>query len=89
MIGTALWYRPKNGESSDELIAAHPTLPSGTLLRVINLSNRKSVVVRIEGRIAATNGTVISLNQKAAQELDFARYGSATVKLEMAEKPAP
>jgi rare lipoprotein A (peptidoglycan hydrolase) len=35
---------------------------------------------------AANNGTVISLNQKAAEELDFRRYGFATVKLEMADK---
>lgn len=86
MIGKALWYRKKGDASDEELIAAHPTFPAGTRLKVTNLGNRKSVIVRIEGRMVANNGTVISLNQKAADELDFRRYGFATVKLEMADK---
>lgn len=79
-IGTAVWYRPKNGE--DELVASSAVFPSGSRVKVTNVASGKSVVVLINGRIAPLPGVVISVSQKAATELDFMKSGSAQVRIE-------
>ncbi len=85
-IGTAVWYRAKESDPSDELIGVSAVLPLGTRVRVTNLASGKSVVVQIKSRMAESPGVVISLNQRAASELDFMRAGSAQVKIEPLNK---
>jgi rare lipoprotein A len=89
------WFRTKNPETipglasaapADEFTAAHPDYPTGTLLRVTNISTGKSVVVHVTGRIARDSGWVISVSQQAAQALDFMQSGSAEVRVEPVEK---
>lgn len=90
-IGRASWYggpqhgqRTANGERFDrtELTAAHPTLPMNSLVRVTNLANGRSVVVRINDRGPHARGRVIDVSQRAAEILGIKRRGVATVKVE-------
>ena len=60
--------------------AAHRTLPFGTLVRVTNLTNGRTVVVRINDRGPFVKNRVIDLSQAAAQRLEFS--GLAPVSLE-------
>ena len=63
------------------MIAAHATLPFGTLVRVTNLKNNKEVTVRIVDRIRNSSGHIIAVSEKAATELDFRRAGIGQVKI--------
>ncbi len=76
-----------NGEMYDMhgLTAAHRTLPFGTKVRVTNLENGKSVVVRINDRGPFKEGRIIDLTLGAAKELDMIRNGTAKVRLEVLE----
>ena len=89
--GTASYYgarhhgkRTASGEPFDQhaLTAAHPGLPFGTRVLVTNLSNDKSVVVRINDRGPHTRGRLIDLSRKAAQQLDMLRTGTAKVRVQ-------
>jgi rare lipoprotein A len=91
-IGIASYYADKyegkptaSGESyrKNQLTGAHRTLPFGTKVRVTNLKNQKSVVVRINDRGPFVEGRLIDVSRQAAQELDFIRAGLAEVKLEV------
>ncbi|TAN47604.1 MAG: septal ring lytic transglycosylase RlpA family protein [Methylococcaceae bacterium] len=91
-IGLATYYsdhyqgrRTASGERYDKtkLTATHSKLPFGTRLRVTNLANHKSVVVRITDRARARNGKLVDLSMQAARELDFVKAGRAKVKLEV------
>ena len=79
--------RTASGERFDNtaLVAAHPSLPFGTRLRVTNLANGRSVEVRIvdRGPSAARQkeGYVIDLSRAAARTLGFVREGRARVRL--------
>lgn len=64
------------------LTAAHRTLPFGSRVRVTNLSNQKSVVVRINDRGPYAKGRIIDLSEQAARELNMIRAGVARVKVE-------
>ncbi|MBU3825009.1 MAG: septal ring lytic transglycosylase RlpA family protein [Candidatus Oceanisphaera merdipullorum] len=64
------------------LTAAHKTLPFGTQVRVTNLHNQKSIVVRINDRGPYAKGRVIDLSEQAARELNMVRAGVANVKIE-------
>ncbi|MGZ8435541.1 MAG: septal ring lytic transglycosylase RlpA family protein [Candidatus Binatia bacterium] len=77
--------RTANGESFDHngLTAAHKTLPFGTLVRVINLRNYKSVIVRVNDRGPKQPGRVIDLTHRAARILGFMQKGMAKVVLEI------
>ena len=95
--GIASWYgglfdgrQTASGEVFDQgaLTACHPTLPFGTLVRVINLRNRKSVVVRINDRGYLNPGRVIDLSTAAATRLGILRAGLAKVRLEIVAAPA-
>lgn len=70
-----------------QLVAAHPTYPFGTLLRVTNIANGRAVRVRIVDRGPAAGaqatGVVIDLSYKAADTLRFVREGRARVRLEV------
>ena len=67
------------------LTAAHNTYPFGTRLRVTNLENDKSVIVRINDRGPTTKGRIIDVSRQAAEELGFIRAGLTRVKLEVIE----
>ncbi len=88
--GVASWYGPgfrgrktASGERfrPSALTAAHRTLPFGTRVRVTNLSNSKSVVVRINDRGPFTGGRIIDLSQRAAKKIGMIRSGTAKVKV--------
>jgi rare lipoprotein A len=76
-----------NGEIYDmnELTAAHRTFPFGTKVRITNMENRKTVIVRINDRGPFHEGRMIDLSLGAAKELDLVRTGTARVKLEVLE----
>ena len=69
------------------MVAAHPTFPFGTIVRVINLSNGRSTQVQILDRGPARGpraaGVVIDVSQGAAQSLGFIRAGRTRVRLEV------
>ena len=69
------------------MVAAHPSYPFGTLLRVTNLANGRSTRVRILDRGPApqsqADGIVIDLSRKAAEVLGFIQQGHARVRLEV------
>jgi len=73
------------GETYDEqaLTAAHPSLPLGTRVRVTNLANGRSVVLRINDRGPWTKNRLIDVSYAAAQELRFVRQGLARVRIEV------
>jgi len=90
--GIASWYggvfngrRTASGERFDmhALTACHPSLPFGTLVRVVNLENKQSVVVRITDRGDLVDGRVIDLSYGAAERLAMTKVGLASVKLEV------
>lgn len=64
------------------LVAAHRTLPIGSQVRVVNLSNGHSVVVRIVGRGPFIRGRVIDVSKEAAAVLGFRQAGVAEVRIE-------
>lgn len=75
--------RTANGERFDpgELTAAHRTLPFGSKVRVTNMSNGDSVIVRINDRGPFSRGRVIDVSHAAAREIGMQRSGTARVKL--------
>ena len=75
--------RTANGERFDpgQLTAAHRTLPFGSMVRVTNMSNGDSVVVRINDRGPFSRGRVIDVSHAAAREIGMQRSGIARVKL--------
>jgi rare lipoprotein A len=77
-------HRTASGERYDksQLTAAHASLPFDTYLEVTNLSNGKTVVVRINDRMAHSRSRVIDLSRAAAQQIDLIRAGIGTVKLQ-------
>ena len=90
--GAASWYGPgfygrttANGERfrKGTLTAAHRTLPFGTKVRVTNLSNGRSVVVRINDRGPFSHHRVIDLAHGAASQLRMMQAGEVPVKLEI------
>jgi rare lipoprotein A len=73
--------RTANGEafSPEKLTAAHRTLPFGTMVRVTNLRNGRTVIVRINDRGPFTKGRVIDLTPAAARELQFSGLAPVTL----------
>jgi rare lipoprotein A len=67
----------------DDLTAAHRTLAFGTQVKVINLDNGKSVIVRINDRGPHTKSRIIDVSGAAASELDLLDSGTARVSLEI------
>ena len=74
-----------NGETfnMNDLTAANRTLPFGTRVRVTNLSNGKTVVVRVNDRGPYVEGRLIDLSLGAAKRIDLIQTGTARVKLEV------
>ncbi len=90
--GKATWYGGKfqgrktaSGERFDKraLTAAHKTLPFGSVVRVTNLANRRSVVVRINDRGPYGKGRVIDVSEAAARKLKMIRAGVVPVTVEI------
>jgi rare lipoprotein A len=73
----------------NEYTAAHPKLPFHTLVKVTNLSNNKSVVVRINDRGPFTKKRIIDLSKAAASKIDLIRAGTTKVKIEVLESDKP
>ena len=65
------------------LSAAHPSLPFGTMVKVTNLSNYKTVEVKINDRGPFINGRIIDLSKKAAEKLQFVNLGIVKVRIEV------
>ena len=76
-----------NGEIFDmnALTAAHRTFPFGTKVRVTNLENNKTVIVRVNDRGPFKEGRIMDLSMGAAKEIDLIRTGTAHVRLEVLE----
>jgi rare lipoprotein A len=77
-----------NGEifNRNKLTAAHKTIPFGTMVKVTNLSNGKTVKVRINDRGPFVKGRIIDLSVKAADKIDMRTKGIAEVKLKYKKK---
>jgi rare lipoprotein A len=67
--------------NANALAAAHRTLPFGTMVRVDDLANGRSVVVRINDRGPFVSGRVIDLTTAAAKQLGMIDSGTAPVRL--------
>ena len=94
--GIASWYGPgfdgnytANGEIYDMngISAAHKTLPFGTVVRVVELSTGRSVVVRINDRGPFVEGRIIDLSKGAAEELGIVNKGITEVGLRILRWP--
>ncbi len=70
----------------DSLTAAHKTLPFGTRVRVTNLKNNKSVIVKVNDRGMKGKKRIIDLSPAAAKELNMMGSGLIKVKVEVLEK---
>ena len=79
--------RTASGEAfdPDDFTCAHRTLPFGTKLRVTNLANGQSVVVRVNDRGPWGRGRVIDISQAAAKEIGMHRSGTAKVSVALLE----
>ena len=95
--GLASWYGGKfqgrltsSGEVFDTnlLTAAHKTLPFGTLVKVTNLANGLSTVVRINDRGPFVEGRIVDLSRAAAEQIDMVGAGTARVSVEVLSFPA-
>ena len=75
---------------NDALLAAHPSYPFGSVVRVTNLRNRRSVEVRIVDRGPApaiqARGVIIDLSQAAARQLGFIVDGRTRVRVEVLKR---
>ncbi|CAN5855491.1 hypothetical protein BH23GEM9_BH23GEM9_35170 [soil metagenome] len=92
LTGVASYYanslagrRTASGERYDpaSLVAAHRHLPFGTLLRVVNPANGRSVEVRVIDRGPFTQGRVLDVSRGAAEALGIIRQGIAPVRIEV------
>jgi len=90
-VGLASWYGSDfhgrytaNGEVFDKesISAAHPTLPLPSYVRVTNLANHKSIIVRVNDRGPYAHNRLIDVSVKTAQLLGFYGHGVAKVKVD-------
>ena len=94
-VGIASWYGPDfhakktaNGEKYNmhSLTAAHRTLPLPSIVKVTNLENGRSLVVRVNDRGPYARNRIIDVSKKVAQLLGFMEKGTAKVRVEILEK---
>ncbi|HXA79395.1 MAG TPA: septal ring lytic transglycosylase RlpA family protein [Candidatus Acidoferrales bacterium] len=94
---TTSWYggdfdgqQTANGETYDMYAetAAHPTLPLGSIVRVVNTKNHRSQVVRINDRGPYVEGRELDVSYEVARRLGFDQRGVAKVRLELLEVPS-
>ena|SRR5215210_2184192 len=90
--GTASWYGSDSSRerlatggryTPTQLTAAHRRLPFGTYVRVTNLANKRSTVVRINDRGPYIKGRILDLNVAAARELAMMQSGVAKIRMEV------
>jgi rare lipoprotein A len=95
-VGVASWYGQEfqgnttaSGESFDlkKLTAAHRELPLGTKIKVTNLRNRRSVVLRVNDRGPNIEGRLLDVSQAAAERLGFRGAGKTTVRIKVLTYP--
>jgi len=95
-IGVASWYGQEvqgnitaNGEVFDlnRLTAAHHTLPFGTTIRVTNLRNHKSILLRVNDRGPNLGKRLLDVSWAAAKHLGFVRSGTTRVRVEVVSRP--
>lgn len=93
---TTSWYgedfdgkQTANGEDFDMNAdtAAHPTLPLGSIVRVVNTRNHRSQVVRINDRGPYVEGRELDVSYEVARKLGFDQHGLAKVRLELLKVP--
>jgi rare lipoprotein A len=74
-----------NGETFDmnDLTAAHRTFPFGTQVRVTNLENGKSVMIRVNDRGPFVEGRIMDLSMGAAKEIDLIKTGTTRARLDV------
>ena len=98
LYGTASFYsnsfngrKTANGEiySHKKMTAACNVLPLGTWIRVTNLRNGKSVVVKTNDRLHTRMKRVVDLSRKAADKLDYVKSGLTRVRIEVIGKKKP
>jgi len=91
-VGIASWYGPgfhgrrtSSGEvyNQYDLTAAHQTLPHGTRVQVTNLTNGRSVLVRINDRGPFVDDRIIDLSYAAARQIDMIGPGTAMVQVQI------
>ena len=96
-VGNASWYGPDfdgkktaNGErfNAESLTAAHPNLPFGSWLRVVNTRNGKFEVVRINDRGPYQEGREIDVSYRVARKIGLIHSGVNQVRLELLEVPS-
>ncbi len=94
-IGWASWYGPgfhgkktANGETFNKnlLSAAHTTMPLPSIVKVINLENNKSIILKVNDRGPFIPGRIIDLSERAAIKLGFKEKGLAKVKIVFLKK---
>jgi peptidoglycan lytic transglycosylase len=97
-VGIASWYGPPynrrrgaNGQIYDQnaVTAAHRTLPMGSLIRVTNLQNGRSAMMRVTDRGPFVPGRVLDLSVGAAKLLGVWRPGTARVRIDVYQTPEP
>ncbi len=95
-VGKASWYgrlfqhkQTASGEPYDmyQLTAAHRTLPLGSWVKVTDLKNDRSVIVRINDRGPVPKNRIIDLSYNAAKTLDMTKSGIHPVRLDLIETP--
>jgi rare lipoprotein A len=93
--GIASWYGPDfhgkitaNGELYDmnQVTAAHKTLPMPCLVRVTNLDNGRTIVVRVNDRGPYARGRVLDMSRRGAQLLGYEKTGTAKVRVQIMAK---
>jgi rare lipoprotein A len=92
--GSASYYankfngrRTSSGEifNQEFLTAAHKTIKLGTFVKVTNLSNDSTIVLKVNDRLGRSSGHTIDVTRKAAEHLNFVRKGSTKVLIEILE----
>jgi rare lipoprotein A (peptidoglycan hydrolase) len=95
-VGNASWYgnnfdgkKTANGEEfdSEALTAAHPNLPFGSIVRVVNTRNGKFEVVRINDRGPYQEGREIDVSYRVARKIGLTHAGVTKVRLELMQLP--
>ena len=95
-VGNASWYGPNfdgkktaNGErfNAESLTAAHPNLPFGSWVRIVNVRNGKFEVVRINDRGPYQEGREIDVSYRVARKIGLIHSGVSQVRLELMQLP--
>lgn len=92
LLGKASYYwQPQKTASGErfnprQMTAAHKSLPMHSVVRVINLRNGKSVIVRINDRGPYVRGRIIDLSKVAAEKIEMTKAGVVPVKVEVLKK---